>query len=73
MYVGDTITVNTQQGEKSVTLLRNGETTNILSKRQSGSSWITFDPGVNEISYSADVGQTVLNVTVSAVQKYEGV
>lgn len=73
MYEGDIITINTLQGEKSVTLLRNGQMTNILSKRQSGSSWITFDPGVNEISYSADVGQTALNVTVSAVQKHEGV
>lgn len=73
MYEGDVITVNTQQGEKSVTLLRNGVTTNLLSQRQNGSSWITFEPGVNEISYGADEGQNGLNVTVTAVQKYEGV
>lgn len=73
MYEGDIITINTLQGEKSATLLRNGELTNILSARQSGSSWITFEPGENEISYSADEGQSNLNVTVAAVQKYEGV
>lgn len=73
MYDGDVITVNTQQGEKSVTLLRDGITTNILSNRQSGSTWITFEPGENEISYGADEGQSNLNVTVTAVQKYEGV
>lgn len=73
MYDGDVITVNTQQGEKSVTLLRDGITTNILSNRQTGSTWITFEPGENEISYGADEGQSNLNVTVTAVQKYEGV
>lgn len=73
MYAGDVITVNTQQGEKSVTLLRSGVTTNILSDRMNGSSWITFEPGENEISYGADEGQSNLNVTVSAIQKYEGV
>lgn len=73
MYEGDVITVNTQQGEKSATLLRDGVITNILSLRQNGSSWITFEPGENEISYGADNGQNSLNVTVTAIQKYEGV
>lgn len=73
MYEGDVITVNTQQGEKSASLLRGGVTTNILSNRQSGSSWITFEPGENEISYSADEGEANLNVTITAVQKFEGV
>lgn len=73
MEQGDVITINTQQGEKSVTLLRDGVTTNILSSRQSGSSWIAFEPGENEISYGADEGQSSLNVTVMAVQRFEGV
>lgn len=73
MYEGDVITVNTQQGEKSVTLLRDGVKTNILSDRTQGSSWITFEPGENEISYGADHGQSNLKVSVIAVQKYEGV
>lgn len=73
MHEGDVIIINSQQGEKSAALLRNGQTTNILSSRQSGSSWITFEPGENEISYSADEGQNNLNVTVTAVQKFEGV
>lgn len=73
MYENDVITINTQQGEKSVTLLRNGVITNILSNRSAGSSWITFEPGINEISYSADNGENNLNVTVIATQKYEGV
>ena len=73
MLIGDHITINTQQGEKSVTLLRDGVKTNILSARQSGSSWITFEPGENEISYGADKGANNLNVSVLAVQKFEGV
>lgn len=73
MNQGDVITINTQQGEKSVTLLRDGVITNILSDRTLGSTWIIFEPGENEISYGADQGQNNLNVSVIAVQKYEGV
>jgi hypothetical protein len=73
MIEGDEITLNTLQGEKSVILTRENETTNILSSRQSGSSWITFEPGENEISFGADDGSAALTVTVIAVQKYEGV
>lgn len=73
MYENDVIIINTREGEKSVTLLRNGSTTNILSKRKKGSSWIVFAPGENETNYSADTGEEHLSVTVTAVQKYVGV
>lgn len=73
MEVGDMIIVNTQQGQKSVKLLREGVTTNILSDRMIGSSWIRFEPGENIISYDADEGAENLSVKVTVVQKYEGV
>jgi phage-related protein len=73
MYKGDLITVNTQTGEKSVTLLRGGVRTNILSDRTEGSSWLTFEPGENEISFGADEGAANLEVSLSLVQKFEGV
>ncbi len=73
MHEGDVITINTNQGEKSVTLWRNGVTTNILSSRISGSTWLIFEPGENEISYTADLGQANLRVSLQSVQKFEGV
>lgn len=73
MYQGDIITVNTQQGQKSVTLLRDGVTTNILSDRTVGSEWVQFEAGENEISYDADEGAANLEVSLTILQKFEGV
>lgn len=73
MYQGDLITVNTQQGQKSVTLLREGVTTNILADRTAGSTWLTFIPGENELSFDADEGAANLQVSLTLTQKFEGV
>jgi predicted phage tail component-like protein len=73
MYQYDLITVNTQQGEKSVTLLRDGVTSNLLADRTEGSTWVTFVPDVNEVSFEADEGAANLEVTVTITQKFEGV
>lgn len=73
MYAGDIITVNTQQGQKSVTLLRDGTTTNILADRTDGSTWIVFQPGINELSFGADEGSANLEVSLTITQKFEGV
>lgn len=73
MSSGDIITVNTKQGEKSVTLLRGGVTTNIIDKIKEGSSWIKFIPGENEISYGSDEGQTNLIASVTLTNQFEGV
>lgn len=73
MYIGDRIIVNTQKGEKSVILKRGNTTRNLLSNRTEGSSWILFEPGINEISYSAEEGTENLIVTVTVIQKYGGV
>lgn len=73
MSEGDTVIIDTVQGEKSAVLIHDGVATNILSKRQTGSKWVQFVPGENEISYAADEGANSLTVSVVAVQKYEGV
>lgn len=73
MNKGDLITVNTQKGEKSVTLLRDGVTTNILNDRTEGSTWLTFEPGENELSFEADEGAANLEATLTITQKFEGV
>ncbi len=73
MNEGDVITINTIKGEKAVTLLRDGVTTNIIDKMSDGSTWLQFDPGINEISYGADEGESNLIVSLTVTQLFEGV
>lgn len=73
MQAGDIIIINTNAGYKSVTLTRSGTVTNLISSRQNGSKWVQFEPGTNQLSYDASEGQAYLDVTVTAVQKFEGV
>ena len=73
MQSGDVIEINTQRGEKSVKLTRSGVTTSIVGDRTSGSTWIVFEPGENEISFGADVGASSLRCTLSCIQRFEGV
>ena len=73
MSEGDLITICTIKGEKAVTLLRDGVTTNIIDKMSDGSTWLEFEPGENEISYGADVGASNLKVSLTITQLYEGV
>lgn len=70
---GDTLVINTNKGEKSVRLIKSGVETNLLNKITSGSTWLQFQPGVNEISYDADEGAANLKVNVAIAQKYGGV
>lgn len=73
MSKGDKIVINTNQGEKSITLIRGTVKTNLLSKRKSGSNWLQLLPGENEISYNADEGVENLNLNILITRKYEGV
>lgn len=73
MQSGDVIEINTQRGEKSVKLTRSGVTTSIVGDRTSGSTWIVFEPGENEISFGADESASSLRCTLSCIQRFEGV
>jgi len=52
----DKLIINTNKGEKSVKLIRNGVTTNLLSKIARGSTFFVLDPGDNLFNYLADNG-----------------
>ena len=73
MMQNDLLTINTNQGEKSVTLLHNGVKTNLLADRLPGSEWITFKPGVNVLSYDASALLTNLDCSLTIRRKFEGV
>lgn len=47
---GDKITITTKTGNKTVTLEREGATTNIINRLVSGSTWLTLRTGENNES-----------------------
>ena len=71
---GDLITINTNQGEKSVTLLREGEEINIFNDIYEGSTWLTLPQGGAVFSYTVQHGDdTNIEVTIKHYDLYEGV
>ena len=53
---GDTITISTIRGDKFITLLRNGVTTNILNCLDKDTDWIQLTRGNNVLAYVAEFG-----------------
>lgn len=70
---GDQITICTVKGKKSITLLRNGVTTNILRYRTRSSSWIQLTKGINLISFDADDGLENIQMSIKHDTIYEGI
>lgn len=80
---GDYIYINTNQGEKSSYLIRNGEKLDILKYIDRSSSWLKIFKGDNlfyaatddDPSASEDENLTIYNVDINVVynNKYEGV
>ncbi len=73
MEQGDLIRINTNRGEKSITLTRDGITSNIINSMESGSKWFNLIAGENRVSYSADEGQNNLETRLITTNKYMGV
>jgi len=69
----DTITVNTEYGQKRVTLTRNGEETDYFRYMDTESTFIQLDIGENVFRYGADSGETNLEVTICYNNRYLGV
>lgn len=70
---GDTITINTRKGNKSITLLRDGVYYNILNALDKNSSWLTLTHGDNVFSYEAESGATNLQFKIYNNIVYDGV
>lgn len=74
MQAGDLITIVTERGNKSVTLLRDGNTTNIFNSLMKNSTWLMVEPGGSVFVYEAETGLiTNLLVSISHYDLYEGV
>lgn len=71
---GDLITINTAQGEKSITLLKNGQRLNIFNCLGKNSTWLMLPSGGAVFSYDVEVGlATDLEITVRHYDLFEGV
>lgn len=66
----DKIIINTKQGQKSVTLVRDGVTTNIINCMTSGSIWFTLRKGLNRYRLSAS---KYITATIQHTDAYLGV
>lgn len=71
----DQVTINTNKGQKSVTLLRNGVTSNIFASIQPGSTFFQLELGDNFFSYLADGGSSddLVNIIFKHYTIYRGV
>lgn len=74
LQAGDLITITTQEGQKSVTLLRNGTETNIFNYLMKDITWLQLPLGGAVFVYTVDSGLIAnLNVTIKHFDLFEGV
>lgn len=69
----DDIVINTAKGEKSITLIREGVSYNILNCLDKNTDWFTLAKGDNIFAFTADSGVTNLQFRVENKVIYEGV
>lgn len=70
---GDVVRINTQSGEKSLTLVRDGVETNILNQMEKNSQWFNLVVGDNIFTFTALHGVEQLQMTVKLQPIYTGV
>lgn len=73
IVAGDDIIINTQKGDKSITLIRGGTATNILNCLEKGSDWFSLAKGNNIFAFTAESGTTNLQFWIDNKVIYEGV
>lgn len=73
MLPSDTIMINTNVGEKSIELIRDGVTTNAMGYMAQDSAWFILEAGDNIYTYDADSGNSNLQLTFTTSILYSGV
>ena len=74
MLEGDLITITTGIGNKTVSLFRNGQTTNIFNSLMQGSTWLQLPNAGGVFVYTVDSGLIAdLEITIKHYDLYEGV
>ena len=73
IVASDDIVINTATGEKSITLIREGVSYNILNCLDKNTDWFMLAKGDNIFAFTADSGVTNLQFRVENKVIYEGV
>lgn len=73
IIAGDDIVICTVTGKKSITLIRDGESTNILNCLKKDSDWFKLSRGDNVFTYQATTGVNNLHFTIENDLLYEGI
>lgn len=73
LVYGDDIVINTEKGNKSAILIRDGIPTNILNCLDKATDWISLVNGDNLFAYTADAGANHLSIQIQNRIIYEGV
>lgn len=73
MLASDTVVINTNVGEKSIELIRDGVTYNAMGYMAQDSSWFVIEAGDNVFTYDADSGNSNLQLTFTTSILYSGV
>lgn len=73
LIAGDDIIISTLRGNKTVTLIRDGEKSNVINSLGKKASWFKLTEGDNVFIYDAETGMTNIQVTLKYVTAYEGV
>lgn len=74
LEAGDLLTINTNAGNKRLTITKStGAVVNVLHRRAPGSTWLQLAVGDNYIAYTADSGEAAMSVSVEHNDLFVGV
>ena len=73
LVANDVITINTNKGQKGVTLQRNGVISSQINAVQRDSVWLNLASGENQFIYEADTGAENMNIVFKHRVNYEAV
>ena len=70
---GDELYINTNKGNKSITLLRSGAKSNLINYLKDESIWLVLEPGINSFEYVTEYGQMNVELSIEHADLYQGV
>lgn len=73
MQPSDEIVINTNVGEKSISLIRNGVSSNAMGYLVPNSDWLTLESGDNVFTYDCESGSSNLQIKFTTNVLYSGV
>ena len=73
LAAGDEIIINTKKKQKSVTLISSGVETSLIGYIESGSTWLSLDPGDNTFIVTATSNPENMMCYATLTEQYEGV